>query len=656
MITMNDTPRKAIILAAGMATRMLPLSLDTPKPVMPLWGRPVIGHILALLARWKIREVLVNLHFNPSPICEYLRTEKFPGLRITCSFEPEILGTGGVLRRADWFLDDRPFWMVNADIAADLDPAPLLAVLRRPKTVAALWMEPECGPRTVEMRSGNITDFQTSRPGTNGTYTFCGLQLISPGLLPYLPPDSFCSIIRAYENAMRAGKTVRGVCVPKSYWADLGTPDSYLRSHAEIRERAARDLPGRILYIPPDQRLLREWRRQGVSLKGFTAIDRTAKIMPGARIENSVIWRGASIGPGGVVKNAIVGSDCAITGRVPRLAVKPSFIGKSADIQLNMALARLHLEPDRATIIPFEPRGSARSFTRISAGKRNFIMIRYSRKRYENCLYARHAAFLKNIGLKVPDVIADCPEHQFSIMQDLGDRSLQNAAEKLPPPSLLNLYRRVLPEVARLHSRGGAERLRQNIETTAPFSPDLYRWEREFFARHFLAPHLKVAPAETVKVMEEMIYAGRILNRERQVLIHRDLQSSNIILAGRDIYFIDFQGMRPGPAAYDLASLLCDPYIGLAKQDQLDLLDCYNRLAGPEGCIARDIFWIAAVQRLAQALGAYGRLSALPDTAWFRKYIPPALDMMHRALQEAGMNGILAGVVAGACRRNESRG
>lgn len=646
---MNDTPRKAIILAAGMATRMLPLSLDTPKPAMPLWGRPVIGHILALLARWKVREVLVNLHFNPSPICEYLRTNKFPGLRLACSFEPDILGTGGVLHRADWFRDESPFWMVNADIAADLDPAPILAAFRRPKTVAALWLEPERGPRTVEMRAGKITNFQTSRPGTTGTYTFCGLQLISPKLLPYLPPDSFCSIIRAYENAMCAGKAVRGVCVPESYWADLGTPDSYLRAHAEIRAKSARKLPGSALYIPPPRRQWRAWRRGGMKWKGFAAIDPAAHIARGATIENAVIWRGAKVGPAAIVKNAIVGSDCMITGRVPRLAVKPSFFGKSADIQLNLALARLRLAPEQATIIPFEPRGSARSFTRICSRKCNYIMIRYSRERHENCLYTRHAAFLKEIGLKVPEIIADFPEHQFSIMQDLGDRSLQSAAEKLSNRSLLNLYRRVLPEVARLHTRGGAGLRRRTIETVPPFSPDLYRWEREFFARHFLAPHLKLAPPEIGRIMAELKYAGRMLDRERPVLVHRDLQSSNIILAGPDIYFIDFQGMRAGPAAYDLASLLCDPYIGLAKQDQLNLLHFYNRITSPRGTITPSIFWLAAIQRLAQALGAYGRLSAQPETAWFRKYIPPALKMMRRALEEAQLDGCLSRIIDDAC-------
>ncbi|MDO9541545.1 MAG: phosphotransferase, partial [Kiritimatiellia bacterium] len=127
------------------------------------------------------------------------------------------------------------------------------------------------------------------------------------------------------------------------------------------------------------------------------------------------------------------------------------------------------------------------------------------------------------------------------------------------------------------------------------------------------------------------------LNNEHQVLIHRDLQSSNILLHKNKPCFIDFQGMRFGPGAYDLASLLCDPYISLALAEQNALLDFYNRQTGKGAQISSNIFWQAAVQRLCQALGAYGRLAANAETAWFAQYIPAALQMMRRALEQAGI-------------------
>jgi len=677
------TPEKAIILAAGFSTRMLPLSLDTPKPIMPLWGKPVIKHLLALLSRWGVKEVLINLHFNPSPICEYLKKEPPANLRISFSFEPEIMGTGGALRRAGWFPDADPFWMVNSDIAADLTPGRFLAEFKRRNTIAALWMESNRGPRTVEMRRGNIVDFQTSRPGTNGTYTFCGLQLISPALLDYLPPDRFCSIIQAYQNAIQAGRLVRGVCVPGSYWADLGTPKSYLKAHVEILDCYRRHLPGHNLFNPAQGRLTAQLRKKGVFITGFAAIDKPVVIEPGARIENSVIWRGARIGKKAVIENAVIGSDCEINGRVTRLAVKypaaTHFAGaglatqvktrsgpgqalrnpakpgsrmvswrrrvksdpttKTADSyfdpQLSVTLRQLNLKPAEAIIIPFNPRGSARSFTRITGKGKSWIMIRYSLERTENCLYAQHARFLARLGLDVPKVAADFPQQQLVLIQDLGDTSLQQIAARSSMAELVKYYRRALDSVVILHERGASRALKERLATVPPFSPDLYRWEREYFARHFLAPYLRLNQAQVSGIMSKLAEIGKALSREKPVLIHRDLQSSNIIFYQAKPYFIDFQGMRFGPAAYDLASFLCDPYVSLPIDVQLSLLDYYNRHIAAKHQVTASSFWLAAVQRLAQALGAYGFLSANKETAGFGRYISPALRMLRRALEQA---------------------
>lgn len=623
------------------------MSLDTPKPLMPLWGQPVVGRLLEILAGWGVKEVLLNLHFNPTPLCTYLKKESPAGMRISLSFEPEILGTGGALRRAGWFLDADPFWMVNADIAAVLEPRRILREFARRHPIAALWVERERGPRTVEIRRGNIVNFQTSRPGTEGTYTFCGLQLISPALLKYLPGESFCSIIQAYQNAIRDGKNVCGVCVPGSYWADLGTPESYLQAHAEIIAAHRKKLPGRTLFNPGRTQPAASLQKKGILIKGFAVIDKTAEIRPGARIENAVIWPRAVVGPKAIVKDAVVGAECAVNARVPRLAAKTPLRGQSPDIQLNLALARLGLDPSRTVIMPFEPRGSARSFTRISgAGKKSCIMVRYSRERHENCLYARQTVFLKKLGLNTPALIADFPERQFMLMQDLGDVSLQQIAADCHPKQLARYYRRVLQAVLVLHEQGAAKARRIRLEMTAPFSPDLYLWERDFFVRFFLAPYLRPGRAGIKTVLDELTAVGEILNRERRVLIHRDLQSSNILFFRRRPYFIDFQGMRFGPAAYDLASLLCDPYVNLPVSLQISLLDFYNRHADKKAQISPDIFWLGSVQRLCQALGAYGRLAARGETARFAQYIPPAARMMRRALERSGMCPRLYEVIA----------
>ena len=235
-------PTKAFVLAAGFGTRMRPLTLDVPKPLMPVWNVPALEHTLAMLKRWGVRDVLVNLHHRADRLFDHLRSRRTDGLRIALSFEPEILGTGGALRKAEWFLaGDEPVWVLNGDVVCDLSPGPLLRAYRSGRTIAVAWLHESRGPRTVEMSRGSITTFRSKRAGTPGTCTFTGVQLLNPELLDrtrnYLPAEPvFGSSIAAYERAIADGWRVAGVCVPNAYWADVGTPEQYLACHRDLLE------------------------------------------------------------------------------------------------------------------------------------------------------------------------------------------------------------------------------------------------------------------------------------------------------------------------------------------------------------------------------------------------------------------------------------
>ncbi len=645
-------PTKAIILAAGFGTRMLPLSLDTPKPMMPFWGKPILSHLLGLLARWGVREALVNLHHQPNSILQYARRKRRDNLRVSLSFEPDILGTGGALNRAGWFLDSGLAWMINADVVADLDPAPILNAFTSRRCLAALWLHSELGPRTVEMSRGVISNFQSSRPGTKGTFTFCGLHLLAPRILDYIPRQGFSSIIQAYIRAMADGQQIRGVCLPHSFWADAGTPASYLTAHQDALTSYRLRRPGHALVQPAILKRMADLSRRGVCINGFAAIGDEVGIEKGAVLSSSVVWDGAHIAANAILDNAVVGRWVHVKGRVPRIAVRSAFPLQSEiraeDQQLSVALARLGWDPTATTVIPFEARGSARIFTRLERNGHSVIMIRYSLEREENALYAAQARFLKKIGWPVPAVLIDLPEKQLLIVADLGDSSLQRLAPQLKHRRLEKYYRQVLLDLHGLHEHGTRAAQRQALELAAPFSADLYRWEREFFARQFLQTRLSLPPTEIRAILRELEAVANQLLRTPPVLVHRDLQSSNILIAGNKPYFIDFQGMRFGAAAYDLASLLCDPYVELPIASQTEWLAYYNATRTNGAPVTEHAFWLAAVERLAQALGAYGRLCAQPDTAWFGEYIPPALRMMQRALPRAGGCERLLSVISNA--------
>jgi hypothetical protein len=453
-------------------------------------------------------------------------------------------------------------------------------------------------------------------PGAKGTYTFCGLHLVSPRILDFLPESGFSGVIPAYERAMKRGHRVAGVCVPGSFWADVGAPEQYLDAHRKKKRGAG----------------------------AFVSIGRGVLREQNVRVMNSVVWDGAILRAGSVIENAVIGRDADVAGTVRYIAMRADRALDAVELQ---ALETLAWNPERTTAYPMGPRGSARTFTRISAAglaeagrpgsviPPTVILMRYRLERAENALYCGHARFLRKLGFPVPRVLFDCPERQVAILEDLGDAALQDWAAGKPSAAIRKMYERVLNAVLILHEKGTFRARRERLELMPPFDKRLYRWERNFFAEQFLEKGLRLPPRLVTDVKRDLARVGSRLLKAPEALIHRDLQSSNIFLKDGRPFFIDFQSMRFGAAEYDLASLLCDPYISLPETLQEDLLDYYAGRSANPGSVA-ELFWWAAIERLAQALGAYARLSALPGMQSFSRHIAPATAMMKRALSRVG--------------------
>ena len=662
---------KAILLAAGFGTRMRPLSYNTPKPMMPLWGKPLIGHAIDLVRSWGVREILVNTHHAPESLLHYCRERSSADCRIQISFEPEILGTGGALKRADWFIGDGPFWMLNTDIAADLDPTPLVRAFHREKAIAALWMHGSAGPRTVEMDGRRILNFASPTPGADNTYTFCGLQLLSPRIFNHLPKTDFCSVIDAYRNSMQREERVLGIALPDTFWADLGSPERYLATHRDILAARKRRIPGKRLLPPKELRAIMARIPDGVAVSGFAAIGEGVKLGANVTVEDSVLWDGAVVRRGSRIVDGIVGKNTDVHGQITdSTAVRTDTLPH--DPALTKCLSTLlpsDLRPPTSALITLPGRGSDRSFERIQTPRTSGILVRYDDSaRSENARYASHARLLSKHGIRVPKVLLDLPGQKATLYEDVGSEPLDatvhamgifphNTTTASPVCSapvrassrpsgerasgaetslrrnykhITKLYQRVLDQLVLLHSI--PRRVTSRVALEPPFDAELYAWERNLFAAHFLRGHLELPRQDIRQIDAELSPLADTLLSTPCVLLHRDMQSSNVLLKGRDLAIIDFQGMRMGPAAYDVASLLCDPYVMLDAKLQDNLLDYYLDHA-PHAESTQATFHAAAIQRLAQALGAYGRLSALPQTRRFAQHIQPACTMMLRMIE-----------------------
>ncbi len=284
---------------------------------------------------------------------------------------------------------------------------------------------------------------------------------------------------------------------------------------------------------------------------------------------------------------------------------------------------------------PLQGRGSDRTFFRLRWGRDgSVILVRYDPKRLENTYYAGIAVFLHEIEVPVPGLIRHDPEHCLILMEDLGDMDLWSLREA-PWENRRILYQKTLAAIHKLHCLPERDFPSDRVNLMEGFGPDLYRWERDYFRNHLIGDVCGVEqdPVFERELETELSHLAERLTGTMRCLIHRDLQSQNVMVRGGEPFFIDFQGMRFGSLYYDLGSLLCDPYVNFSDRQRDDLLSFYYSLAKrPQDRAAfQDTFWEASAQRLMQALGAYGFLGIKKGLRSYLDHIPAGLRHLHLA-------------------------
>jgi len=288
---------------------------------------------------------------------------------------------------------------------------------------------------------------------------------------------------------------------------------------------------------------------------------------------------------------------------------------------------------------PLEGRGSDRTFFRLKWGRKDSaILVHYDPKRIENTYYADIAAFLLDIHVPAPRLIRHDAAACLIVMEDLGDTDLWSLRET-PWETRRALYQKTLTIVHRLHSFPEKDFPSGRVRLMAGFGPELYRWEHDYFKDHFVRDvcGTELEPSFEQELEAELSsLAGRLaaaMPTSERRLVHRDLQSQNVMIRDGEPFLIDFQGMRFGSPFYDLGSLLCDPYVNFSGSEQDELLSFYYGLWkwDLDWATFQNYFWEASAQRLMQALGAYGFLGLKKGLKAFLEHIPSGLRNLHRA-------------------------
>ena len=321
---------KGMILAAGYGTRLWPLTIDRTKPAIPVMGRPLVGYVAEYLARFGIREVLVNLHHQPDSVRDALGDGSRFGVRLRYIYEPEILGTGGALDNAREFLEDEPFVVINGKIVTDIDLHAACATHRERGALATLVLRPNPARERfsqVLVENGLLQGFggmpdasdnagrkvkaakdETGKTATapKATHTdvitvpdtadrdgeqsvplmFTGLQILQPDIFRYIPRGRFShTTTDVYPFALSQGEIIAGH-VAAGYWYELSTLSRYLATSCALLDESGAN----------------------------ASLSQGAYIASGAVVKHAVLWEDARIESGARVTEAIIGAGVTIKG------------------------------------------------------------------------------------------------------------------------------------------------------------------------------------------------------------------------------------------------------------------------------------------------------------------------------------------------------
>jgi NDP-sugar pyrophosphorylase family protein len=252
---------KAMILAAGLGTRLRPLTCDRPKALVEVAGRTLLEITLHRLRSFGICEVMINVHYFADMVLEYLQANHHFGMKIAISREDELLDTGGGLKKAaDFFLQGslgqgslgedssgEPFLLHNVDVLSSIDLRAMVNVHREARALATLAVQQRQSSRHL-LFDGNLQ--LCGRSGAGGAnaeivrpspklreLAFTGIHVISPRIFSQMREESIFPIISEYLRLAGEGETILAYQADGSYWRDLGTPESLKQAAEDMKQK-----------------------------------------------------------------------------------------------------------------------------------------------------------------------------------------------------------------------------------------------------------------------------------------------------------------------------------------------------------------------------------------------------------------------------------
>ncbi|MDF3313206.1 mannose-1-phosphate guanylyltransferase [Rhodococcus sp. T2V] len=330
----------AVVLVGGQGTRLRPLTLSAPKPMLPTAGLPFLQHLLARIEAAGIKHVVLGTSFKAEVFEEYFGDGSKLGLEIDYVTETEPLGTGGGIRNVLPKLRGDHAMVFNGDVLGGTDLGAILDTHRTREADVTLHLVRVGDPRAFGCvptdADGRVTAFleKTQDPPTDQINAGC--YVFKREIIERIPEGRPVSVEReVFPSLLAEDARVYGH-VDSSYWRDMGTPEDFVRGSADLVRGIA---PSPALDGPRGESLVHPGAgvAPGALLIGGTVVGRGAEVGAGARLDGAVLFDGAVVEAGATVERSIIGFGARIG---PRALVRDAVIGDGADVGARCELLR----------------------------------------------------------------------------------------------------------------------------------------------------------------------------------------------------------------------------------------------------------------------------------------------------------------------------
>ena len=303
---------QAFVLAAGLGTRLRPLTDELPKPLIPIFQKPLITFALDHLIAVGVNRFVINTHRHPELFQSFFATGEYAGFPTSLVHEPDLLETGGGIKNAESHFGSEPFLTYSGDILTDVDLQPLIDEHFRRRNDVTLALRHTGLAAAVALRDQQVVDI-SNRYGVAGNFDFANIAVWNPAIFQRIPPRKKISFIPIIADWIAQGAKIGGVAMNDGKWFNIGSRTEYLEVHRTILRENWK----------PDFVKIREWPERKASsaivdasaqLRGCTVVGRNCRVGADAILEDTILWPDAEIASQSHLEACIVRSRKQVTG------------------------------------------------------------------------------------------------------------------------------------------------------------------------------------------------------------------------------------------------------------------------------------------------------------------------------------------------------